>query len=466
MPGEEGWIGNLHHALAARLPQLIGDEVRIWRDPKLDGNDYIGDTLVDRLASTAVMIAVFSPRYVCSESCRLEIEAFKRCCAEDPSAQRRNKSRVFKVIKTPVPLEQQPPELQDLLGYEFFVLDADSQRPRELRQDVGSNKDLRYWDRLEDLAYEVAELVSELRSTNTTPAVAIDKDPVYLAATSSDLAREYDLVRRELQQRGHQVFPDRPLPTIASEVEKVVSDYLARSRLVVHLIGNRYGLIPEGTEHSLIELQNDLAAVHARTTGYQRVIWLSPDLKPEDARQRAFVHRLETDRSAQANADLLRTELGELKRVVLKYVEPAVATEISGAVPREVYLLYAPGDFDAAAPLEDALFDAGCELLTPLIDLEGREDLAEHQANLSDCEAILVFQADSPEQWLRERLRELDQIPAETPRAVYLAAPETPRKQRLRTHKALVIKQFGSFEPGDLDPFFADLRRASEEFRK
>ncbi len=464
VPGEEGWISNLHHALAARLPQLIGGEVRIWRDPKLDGNDYIGDTLVDRLARTAVMIAVFSPRYICSASCRLEIETFNRCCTETESAQRHNKSRVFKVIKTPVAYEQQPPELQDLLGYEFFVLDPDAQRPRELRQDFGAHKDQRYWDRLEDLAYEVAELVSDLRSTATTPAVAIDKAPVYLAATSSDLADEYDVVRRELQQRGHPVFPDRPLPTIASEVEKVVSDYLARSRMAVHLIGNRYGLVPEGTEHSLIELQNDLAAASARTTGCQRLIWLPPELKPEDARQRAFIHRLETDNTAQANADLLRTELGELKRVVLNHVESKAAPEIGGAVPREVYLLYAAEDFDAAAPLEDALFEAGCELLTPLIDTEGHADLDEHQANLGDCEAVLVFQANSPEQWLRERLRELEQIPAEKPRAVYLAAPPTPRKQRLRTHKALVIKQFGAFEPRDLAPFFAELRRATEGF--
>jgi hypothetical protein len=33
------------------------------------------------------------------------------------------KSRIFKVIKTPVELSQHPPVVQGLLGYEFFKLD-------------------------------------------------------------------------------------------------------------------------------------------------------------------------------------------------------------------------------------------------------------------------------------------------------------------------------------------------------
>lgn len=466
VPGEDGWITSLHHALQVRLRQLIGGEVRIWRDPKLDGNDYFGDTLIDKISRSAVMVSVLSPRYVHSEWCRREVETFARCCERNLREELRHKSRIFKVTKTPVRHEQQPAELQGLLGYEFFEIAADNQRPREFRQDAGSHKDMRYWDKLEDLAFEVAELLTALRSGEAETDAAADKPAIYLATTSSDLTSEYDLMRRELRQRGHLVLPDRPLPTIATELREAVAGYLVRSSLALHLVGRRYGLVPEGSERSLVELQNELAAASAGKRGFPRVIWMPPSLEPEDARQREFIHRLETDSTAQANADLLHTELGELKQVVLKLCQPAgpeLIGDFGSGVPSDIYLMYAPEDFDAVAPLEDALFDAGYELLTPLIDAEGREDPEEHRANLSECEAALVFYANASEHWFRDRLRELEQTPSGIARGVYVGAPETPRKLRFRTRRATVMKEFGRFDPADLQPFFAELTRSATE---
>jgi len=411
IPGEEGWISNLHHALEVRLRQLIGGEVRIWRDPKMQGNDYIGDTLVDKVSRSAVMISVVSPRYIRSDWCRVEVETFARGCMHNGSGQPRNQSRIFKVVKTPVPLEQQPAELQELLGYEFFELDAATQRPREFRQDTGTNKDQRYWDKLEDLAYEVSELVIAMRSGEPAGGAAEDKPAVYLAASSSDLSDEYDLMQRELRQRGFSVLPDRPLPTVAAELEEAITGYLERSRLAVYLVGRRYGLVPEGTEHSLLELQHQLAAGDGKP-GIPLVTWMPPGLEPEDRRQREFIRRLEIDDAAREGTDLLCTDLGELTQVVLNLLQPTVpdsAETEKNIAPRDVYLICAPEDFDAAAPLEDALFDAGCELLTPLIDAAGREDPEEHRSNLKDCEAATVFYANASEQWFRERLRELEQ---------------------------------------------------------
>ena len=43
--GQPGWISSFERALKIRLGQLLGREARIWRDPKLQGNDFFGDTL-------------------------------------------------------------------------------------------------------------------------------------------------------------------------------------------------------------------------------------------------------------------------------------------------------------------------------------------------------------------------------------------------------------------------------------
>ena len=118
--GQPGWVSDLHRALNVRLAQVVGKEIRIWRDPKLQRDDVLTDALSDRLARSAIFVAVLSPGYVNSKSCQRELEAFLMAAATSGGVQIGDKSRLFKVLKRPVPLEQQPRALQTMLGYEFF----------------------------------------------------------------------------------------------------------------------------------------------------------------------------------------------------------------------------------------------------------------------------------------------------------------------------------------------------------
>src|SRR5215475_6587321 len=64
-PAEEkkGWVARLHETLEWRLAQLLGKPARIWRDPKLHGNDVFADMLVERVHHAAILLSVVSPRY-------------------------------------------------------------------------------------------------------------------------------------------------------------------------------------------------------------------------------------------------------------------------------------------------------------------------------------------------------------------------------------------------------------------
>src|SRR5437773_4324104 len=74
--GRKGWVANLHRALEVRVGQLLGKEPQIWRDPKLQGNDFFAETLIERLQRVASLITVVSPRYVKSEWTRRELSEF------------------------------------------------------------------------------------------------------------------------------------------------------------------------------------------------------------------------------------------------------------------------------------------------------------------------------------------------------------------------------------------------------
>jgi hypothetical protein len=130
--GSKGWITNLHRALEIRVGQLLGEKPEIWRDPKLAGNDVFENTLVEQLKRVAVLITVVSPRYVKSEWTRRELIEFWKAAEAQGGVTFHDKARIFKVMKTPIPREMDPPELQPLLGYEFFQVDPQSGRVREL----------------------------------------------------------------------------------------------------------------------------------------------------------------------------------------------------------------------------------------------------------------------------------------------------------------------------------------------
>ena len=81
-------------ALKIRLRQLLGEELVVWRDPKLSGNEPFEDTLRERLLKTALLLSVVSPRYVKSESCLKELEAFCQGAAQSGGLRVEDKARL------------------------------------------------------------------------------------------------------------------------------------------------------------------------------------------------------------------------------------------------------------------------------------------------------------------------------------------------------------------------------------
>ena len=255
--GSDGWVTNLHRALGIRVAQLLGSEAQIWRDPKLTGNDIFADTLVDKLGHVAVLITVVSPRYVRSEWTRRELVEFWRAAEAQGGVRFHDKARIFKVLKTPIPREMDPPELQALLGYEFFKIDPGNGNARELDEVFGEQAQRDFWIKLDDLAHDIAALLEMLRAdapwqTEDMP----EKEGVFLAETTSDLREQHDAIRRDLQQHGYRVYPAGGLPFAAPDITAILEEELAKCKLSVHLIGKNYGMVPEGAALSLVEPAN------------------------------------------------------------------------------------------------------------------------------------------------------------------------------------------------------------------
>lgn len=483
---KKGWIDYLHERLDLRLAQLLGEPVKIWRDHKLGGNDIFNDEIKDTLKKTAVLIAVMSPRYVRSPSCRSEIDDFTRFAEERGGLRVGNKSRVFKVIKTEIPREAHPTEWQGMLGYEFYGKEGITERVREFDHLLGNQRDKRYWDKLEDLADDITKALRTL-PTITIPQVQNLRDPqpqtppaptpitvssgltVYLAETTSDLTAERDNLKRELQQHGHRVVPDQVLPLNVPELEKAGREYLQQATLSIHLLGAHYGIVPEmERSRSSIHMQLDLAGELCGQPNFARLLWIPPGLQSTDERQLQLIDTVQ--RTSPSGSELLRTKLEDLKNHIQTKLAPpplVITNEHQEQDAPKVYLICDQQDYDETKALDDFLNDHGIEVLQPVLGDDDTQSLRQyHNDNLKLCDAVLIYHGHAPQMWAQVKLQDLIKLPGlgrSQPllaKALYLAGPPNDQKERLRARDVLVIKGYEGFKAEMLEPFLSRLKQS------
>jgi hypothetical protein len=477
--GRKGWVANLHRALEVRVGQLLGKAPEIWRDPKLSGNDLLEGTLVERVRQVAILIAVISPRYLKSEWTLRELSEFWAAAEAQGGIHVRNKARIFKVLKTPVSHDRTPRELQELIGYEFFKEDPDTGRVRELDEIFGAEAHRDFWLRLDDLAHDICALLEALEvdplgaGAHADAAAPGSGNAVFLAETTSDLREERESLRRDLQQHGHIVLPDRSLPYVRQEAEARVRDDLARCRMSVHFIGRNYGIVPEGGMRSLVEIQHDLATARAEEGQFSRLLWIPSGLQIEDPRQQKVVDELRLDPRIGDRADLLETYFEDLRTAVQEWLArertPAVTLETTpvpqaATGPASVYLVADERDADLLTPWADGLFEQGLETIRPIFEGDEGEIREYHEENLATCDGVLILYGAGDELWLRRKLRELQKAAGygrtkpHPSVCVCLVGPRTSAKERFRTHEAQVVPQWDGYTLDPLQPFIAKVK--------
>ncbi|NET32562.1 MAG: TIR domain-containing protein [Cyanothece sp. SIO1E1] len=472
---QEGWVENFHRVLEIRLTQLQGEKTQIWRDPKLQGNDYFSDTILEQFPKVALLVSVLSPRYVKSEWCLRELQHFYQAAEQTGGVRVGDKARIFKVIKTYLPAEKYPPELEPLLGYEFYEFDRTG-RPREFGKIFGPESERKYWARLEDLAYDIHQLLESLEAMPGPAAVASDPalttpstgKTIYLAETTFDLENERNKIRRELQLQGHMVLPDQPLPYTAN-FQQVVQAYLARSTLAIHLISEQPAEPLEQASSvanlqmqlatARIQEQIELAAAQSQSQpDFSRVLWMPPGA--EFARETAG----EFLQSFQGDPDFLRTSLEDLKTLIqdrLTRPHQDLANRVSANGQVQVYLDCDRRDLEAPdiEPLYDYL-EQQFQVLLP--DYEAGGGLQDSENMLRQCDAVLIYYGQASGLWLKRRVLALKKtlyarLKPLIAQAIYVAAPANPSKQGLADSGLPVIQGFEAFSPNLLEPFMAQM---------
>ena len=462
-PGEKGWISRFHAALKALLSMRIGREAKIWRDEKLQGNDVFSDEIVAQFKRSAVLVSIVTSRYLNSEWCTREAREFCQSAQQAGSLVVGNKSRVFKVIKTPVDpreAESLPAPMKDLLGYEFFAIRDGV--PFELDPAYGSEYAQLFNTKVATLAWDLKLLLAALEAEGTAnegnggdvrgESQAPSKPAVYLAECGYDRKQARELIEGELKRLGYPVLPDKQMPVDEAEYVAAVESLLARCALSIHLVGESPGAGLDGpTGTSTVRLQNELAVARCRSGGLKRLIWLPQGTSSKQASQQAFIEALHQDAEAQFGADLIAGAIEELRAAIhaslrkIEQPEPqqserdaSTAQPAAGESTKLIYLIICDErDRKASVPVRKLCKQRGFDVALPAFEGDASDVRKANQQLLATCDAVLLFYGAGDDAWKRTIDNELKKmagyrggapLPA---RFTYLAEPRTSDKEDL-----------------------------------
>ncbi len=461
-----GWITSFTEALDAALSQELGRPARIWRDPKVNGNDEFAAKLAEKISRAVLLVPVLSRSYLNSEWCLDELRLFLEGAEATGGVRLGYKNRTFKVVKGPIGRDEHPASLQGQTGYEFY--DEGSEAGVEYFDLLsGPKSERRFFARVLEMARAMGELlrqIDEQAPSVVRAAPPAAGAPVFLAQTTPDLRSERQKIEEELRQRGHRILPEETLPQSVAELTGVLSRALAEAELSIHQIGSSYDFT--------VELQNQLAAERAAAGDFQRLFWIRPAIETDDQRQRNLIHQLRTGEAAQLGVDLLEGPIEELKDEILKKLAPE--PEPQGGNGRggddslkSVYLICEPPDMDCVAPLRSALKERGYPVMLPDFEGDAAEVRQEHQEKLKICAAALLYYGAARESWLFKKLGDLKKIyglgrSLDEPllaTAIYLAEPARAAKKEVPVTDVdtKILDGLGGFDPGILKPFLNQL---------
>ncbi len=249
-PNERGWVHEFKHFLELMLVQVLGNKPNIML--KSEHDSITGGNL----KKVAILVPILSPAFIASGESLDTIESFYGAFNQTDT------SRVFKILKRPVSIEEQPAKLKELIGYDLYDTDQDTGEVADYKDFFSPEAERSFWMKMVDLAYDIHESLISLNELEKKGGIKhiFERRCIYLAETGHDLSIQRNIIKRELQRHGYKVLPDKTLPQEVNSLKKEIEKELEECSLSIHLIGSSYGDIPEGSDKSVVDLQNQIAA--------------------------------------------------------------------------------------------------------------------------------------------------------------------------------------------------------------
>ncbi len=210
--GRQGWVSQLEQNLQLRVAQLSGKQVAVVKQPDPSDSADIESAILQQMPQAKTVVSVLSPPFARSNGCHRLVDTFWKSAQAIGRFEIGNRSRLLNVIKTPVDVDEIPPEIRSL--YTGLVPTSSSNATRS-RAGCGSStrrlaapRSQRFHERVYDVAYDLSQVLKYLGdAAHTGEKRTANPKTIFLATTTSDLEPQRDQLRRELVELGHSVLP-------------------------------------------------------------------------------------------------------------------------------------------------------------------------------------------------------------------------------------------------------------------
>lgn len=467
-----GWVTTLVDNLDWRLRQLCGrsDALSVWMDETQAKNPQADTAFQERLRDTATVLLVVSPGFAASGWCH-----GGNGFLDAIGAAHLNDDRVFIVECDRVTAEQRPEALGRIRAIPFWTAHEDSTARRLGYPQPQPDADFDYYARIDDLARQVHARLSRMAGGRPTqPATVVAPmessaasinaggDAVFLAEVTDDLDPLRDEVQRYLSQAGYEVFPKVWYPrepnAFAAELNRDIQNCLA----FVQLLGPFPGKKPPGATQSYPNVQHQ-AAGHA---GLPVLQWRDASLDCGSIPDEAY-------RTLVEGPQVEAVDLEQFKRDVLKRVAAEKAARdasLTSGVPMQdqafIFVNVERGDMPIADDLCELLDESGFSYALPMHEGRPDEIRQDLEANLLDCDGLIVVYGEITEQWVREQLRQWRKILFRRDKplralAVYEGPPPEKKRLGMKLPKMHVIDCRNGMELGKVRGFLESLGASS-----
>jgi hypothetical protein len=445
------WVDAFCDELRASLNELLGREVRVWRDvDQITGGDAWAVRLRQAVDSTAIFVALFSRSYMLSDQCRRELDEFLGCLKE----RRDDRRKLVPVFKQPSsPDAPPPPEVEALQRHEFYRWSPPgSPHWRELTPGAAGEEQREFYATLGRLAQDIALALEDIDRTLTVKS----QGTVFLARVPPELEQHRERLRADLCQRRYLVLPRNEYLWNADGLDEALADDLSKALLCVHLVSPLKSIDPDAPAHSRLQLER----AHAAMKSFVRpapLVWIQPG-KADAPDTQALLDTI-TSELANDGVEYVRGSLEDFKTQAFEMLA-ALALPAARSLPKEVVLLIEEGDIGIDATLRAVLADRLAVSPRQVKFIGSAPKDAQRLAlALGDCQHVLLVWAAQPQEWLDDVIR-LPALAGHRGRdhlAVVMAGPASAEKRVFRTPEATVFEGEGAGLEAALQHFFGGL---------
>ena len=410
------WVSNFQKFLETLLTQLAGEKINIITSEDVKGKDF------NPFKECCTIIYILSPDFISSTESQQELYLLNNLTREEKS-QIHIKSfpRVFKVIKSYVPIENHPSSLRMLNSYDLFYYDTFTGAMKEFSAFFGQEAEKSYWTRLVDLSYDIFKTISSSKETGLSKKNK-ESRIVYLASSVKELALHRDLIKIDLEHHGYTILPKSTLSVDDTEIEQNIIKDIKNSDFYIQLLGESF--IQE-KDNKLMQLENELISKTVEVTtdinGHvlNRLVWIPFDLKFQNEKDKNDFEDFRLSSETLRGADVLQMPLEDFKTILRKRLSNTeseakhllnVGLEINEA-GKSLYFIVDKMDYQAAQPIIKSITAEGVRVVVPQYDGELLEVRSKHQANLNSCDAVMLYTNNVSEQWLKSKVLDVLKAP-------------------------------------------------------